>query len=129
MHAYEEIIRDQNTGQDWYDVSEPLKHEISAQYLRDEGFLTAIAGAKMDKFQRIFGGYLADFVEARYTTPERFAEAGRKFASAAYAFIASELDDALREEWELATPDAPDLDGPAEAQARHRDFIAMVTRP
>jgi hypothetical protein len=126
MHAYEEIIRDWNDGKDWFDVPQTLKHEIAAQYLRDEGFLTAIAGADMRKFERIFGGLLADFVDARYTTPERFAEAGRKFASAAYAFIASELDDALREEWELATPETPDVDGPAEAQARHADFVAMV---
>lgn len=126
MHAYEEIIRDWNDGKDWFDVPVTLKHEITSQYLRDEGFLTAIAGADMTKLQRIFGEYMADFIAARYTTPERFAEAGRKFASAAYAFMVSELDDALREEWELATPDTPDVDGPAEAQARHRDYVAMV---
>lgn len=126
MHAYEEIIHDWNDGKDWYDVPQPLKHEISAQYLRDEGFLTAIAGADMKKFQRVFGECLADFIEARYTTPERFAEAGRAFATVAYKFMVSELDDALREEWELATPDTPDADAPAEAQARHRDYVAMV---
>jgi hypothetical protein len=126
MHAYEETIRDWNTGQDWYDVPQTLKHEIAAQYLRDESFYTAAAGTNQVKFERVFGSLLADLIEARYTTPERFAEAGRKFASAAYAFIASELDDALREEWELATPDTPDVDAPAEAQARHRDFIGMV---
>lgn len=132
MHAYEEIIRDFNTGRDWYDVPQQLKNKVIAQYLRDEGFYTAVAGTNQNKFAHIFAELLANLIDARYA-PEppdergkAFAEVGRKFASAAYAFMVSELDDALREEWELATPDTPDVDGPAEAQARHRDYVAMV---
>ena len=128
MHKYDEIIREWCDGQDWYDVPQPLKNEITAQYLRDEGFFTAVAGVHDAKFERVFCHLLADFIEARYTTPERFAEAGRKFASAAYALMVSELDDAVRDEWELACSEVPavDVDGPAEAQARYRDFVAQV---
>lgn len=131
MKQYESLISDHCGGEEWDAVAPMVQAEILAQCLRDEGFDACMAGVRQSQFLAAFTFRLADMVEARYSNPEKFAHAGRSFAAAACALVMAEVEKLVSTEWDDYCADwlaenTPDLDAPAEAQARYRDYVAVV---
>ena len=130
MKEYESLIREHCEGQEWDALAPTVQAEITAQYLRDEGFDACMAGVSESQFLSAFTFRLADMVEARYSAPDKFASAGRSFGAAACALVMAEIEKLVSVEWNDYAADwlaenTPDIDAYAEQQARYRDFVAV----
>ena len=131
MQKHIEAMREWCSGQEWDYLPIQAQTEIMAQMLRDEGFDAIVAGIREPQFLATFVYKLADMIEARYSAPEVFAAAGRSFAASACALLMQELEGYAKQEYEdvlaeYQSEHPKDVDAPAEAQARHRDYVAMV---
>jgi hypothetical protein len=125
-----DLMNEWCTGQQWDRVPMGVQTEIMAEMLRTEGFDAVTAATAEPRMASVFTHLLADMIEARYADAATFAEAGRKFAAAACSLLMRELDGQCEYEWETVLAEyeseRPEAGDYAEAQARHRDYVAMV---
>lgn len=132
MKEYESLIREHCEGQEWDEVLPEVQAEITAQYLRDEGFDPCMAGVSESQFLAVFTVRLADVIAARYVDDKgaAYREACKSFACAAHAVVTREIEKLVSVEWndycsDWLAENTPDVDAYAEQQARHRDFVAL----